>query len=33
LGGLNPPPQSIEFKHSNGKSGPHLKDRREAMIE
>jgi hypothetical protein len=33
LGSLNPPPQLMEFKHSNGKSGPNLKDRRKAMIE
>jgi hypothetical protein len=23
----------MEFKHSNGKGGPDLKDRRKAMIE
>jgi len=23
----------MEFKHSNGKDGPNLKDRRKAMIE
>jgi len=33
LGGLNSPPQLIEFKHSSGKDGPNLKDRRKAMIE
>jgi hypothetical protein len=33
LGNLNPPPQLTEFRHSNGKGGPDLKDRRKAMIE
>jgi hypothetical protein len=33
LGYLNPPPQIAEFKHSSGKDGPNLKDRRKAMIE
>jgi hypothetical protein len=33
LGSLKPPPQLMEFKHSNGKGGPDLKDRRKAMIE
>jgi len=33
LGGLNSPPQLIEFKHSSGKDGPNLKDRHKAMIE
>jgi len=33
LGTLNQPPQLLEFKHSNGKDGPYLKDRRKAMIE
>jgi hypothetical protein len=33
LGKLNPPPQLLEFKHSNGKDGPDLADRRKAMIE
>jgi hypothetical protein len=33
MGNLNPPPQLLEFKHSNAKDGPDLKDRREAMIE
>jgi hypothetical protein len=33
LGSLNPPPQLTEFKHSSGKDGPNLKDRRKATIE
>jgi hypothetical protein len=33
LGYLNTPPQVAEFKHSSGKDGPNLKDRRKAMIE
>jgi hypothetical protein len=33
LGSLNPPPQLLEFKHSNGKDGPDLEDRRKARIE
>jgi len=33
LGGLNPPPQLLEFKHLSGNDGPNLKDRRKAMIE
>jgi hypothetical protein len=33
LGHLNPPPHFAEFKHSSGKDGPNLKDRRKAMIE
>jgi hypothetical protein len=33
LDSLNPPPQLMEFKHSNRKDGPNLKDRRKAMIE
>ena len=33
MGSLNSPPQLTEFKHSNGKGGPNLKDRRKAMIE
>jgi hypothetical protein len=33
LGHLNPPPHLAEFKHSSGKDGPNLKDRRKAMIE
>jgi hypothetical protein len=33
LGKLNPPPQLLEFKHSNGKDGPNLKDPRKAVIE
>jgi hypothetical protein len=32
LGCLNTPPQVAEFKHSSGKGGPNLKDRRKAMI-
>jgi hypothetical protein len=32
LGHLNTPPQFAEFKHSSGKDGPNLKDRRDAMI-
>jgi hypothetical protein len=32
LGSLNPPPQLLEFKHSNGKDGPDLEDRRKARI-
>jgi hypothetical protein len=32
LGSLNPPPQLLEFKHSNGKDGPDLEDRRKAGI-
>jgi hypothetical protein len=26
------PPQFAEFKHSSGKDGPNLKDRRKAMV-
>jgi hypothetical protein len=33
LGYLNTPPQFAEFKHSSGKDGSNLKDRRKAMIE
>jgi hypothetical protein len=33
LGRLNPPPQLLEFKHSNGKDRPNLKDPRKAGIE
>jgi hypothetical protein len=32
LGYLNTPPQFAEFKHSSGKDGSNLKDRRKAMI-
>jgi hypothetical protein len=31
LGSLNPQPQLTEFRHSNGKGGPDLKDRRKAI--
>jgi hypothetical protein len=33
LGGLYPPTQLTEFKHSSGERGPNLKDGRKAMIE
>jgi hypothetical protein len=33
LGGLNPPPQLLEFKHPSGKNGPDLTDPRKAMVE
>jgi hypothetical protein len=32
LGGLYLPTQLTEFKHSSGKDGSNLKDRRKAMI-
>jgi hypothetical protein len=33
LGILNPPPQSLEFKHLSGNDGPELKYFRKPMIE